>query len=267
MRLRKGDALCRELVRQIEVWMPHMHRGGRGIIPPEYVALLHDPLAVACMTEEGRRYVTIEKLPVTVAMHQGHVRTFIDPAAGRRGRGRALGEDARVRRLLARDRAGLSQSGLEFGFDPADTLPMHQREGDMIRTGHARNEGVYAEAQGFGIRLVAYLIDLVILIIIDVILRVALDTAGAALAVAAGALYTIGFWYALGATPGKMALGLQVVREDGSPLGPGTSVLRYVGYIVSGLALGLGFLWIIWDPKKQAWPDKIAGTLVVKPVR
>ncbi len=80
--LRKGDALCRELVRQVEVWMPRMHRGGRGVIPPEYVALLHDPLAVACMTEEGRAFVTIEQLPVTVAMHQGHVRTFIDPAAG-----------------------------------------------------------------------------------------------------------------------------------------------------------------------------------------
>ena len=80
--LRKGDALCHELVRQIEVWTPQMHRGGRGVIPPEYVALLHDPLAVACMTDEGRRFVTIERLPVTVAMHQGHVRTFIDPAAG-----------------------------------------------------------------------------------------------------------------------------------------------------------------------------------------
>jgi hypothetical protein len=34
------------------------------------------------MTFEGRRFVTIERMPVTVAMHQGVVRTFIDPAAG-----------------------------------------------------------------------------------------------------------------------------------------------------------------------------------------
>lgn len=81
-KLRKGDALCHELARQIDIWMPHLHRGGRGIIPPEYVALLHDPLAVACMIDAGRRFVTTQKARVTVAMHQGHVRTFIDPAAG-----------------------------------------------------------------------------------------------------------------------------------------------------------------------------------------
>jgi purine nucleosidase len=80
--LRKGDALCRELARQIDVWTPHFHQGGRGIIPPEYVALLHDPLAVACMVPAGRRFVTTESVRVTVAMHHGHVRTFIDPAAG-----------------------------------------------------------------------------------------------------------------------------------------------------------------------------------------
>jgi purine nucleosidase len=81
-RLRTGDALCRELARQIDVWTPSMHTTGRGIIPPEYVALLHDPLAVACMVAAGRRFVTTQRHRVTVAMHHGHVRTFIDPAAG-----------------------------------------------------------------------------------------------------------------------------------------------------------------------------------------
>ena len=81
-RLRGGDALCRELARQIDVWTPRMHTTGRGIVPPEYVALLHDPLAVACMVDAGRRFVTTERVRVTVAMHHGHVRTFIDRAAG-----------------------------------------------------------------------------------------------------------------------------------------------------------------------------------------
>jgi purine nucleosidase len=80
-RLRRGDALCRELARQIDVWSPAMHARGRGVIPEENVCLLHDPLAVACMVD--RRFVTTERMPVTVAMHQGLVRTFIDPAAGR----------------------------------------------------------------------------------------------------------------------------------------------------------------------------------------
>lgn len=81
-RLRRGDGLCRELARQIDIWTAHMQTRGRGVIPPEYVCLLHDPLTVACMTAEGRRFVRTERLPVTVALHQGAIRTFIDPAAG-----------------------------------------------------------------------------------------------------------------------------------------------------------------------------------------
>lgn len=82
-RLRAGDALCRELARQIDVWAVALRSRGRGIIPDDYVCLLHDPLAVACITAAGRRFVTIEPMRVTAAMHEGSVRTFIDPAAGR----------------------------------------------------------------------------------------------------------------------------------------------------------------------------------------
>jgi inosine-uridine nucleoside N-ribohydrolase len=59
-----------------------MHHLAGGRCPLEYVAMLHDPLTLACMTEEGRVFVTSHRAPVTVALHEGHVRTFIDPAAG-----------------------------------------------------------------------------------------------------------------------------------------------------------------------------------------
>jgi purine nucleosidase len=78
--LRKGDALCRELARELDVWVPHFQSMGRGIIPPDYAALLHDPLAVACTVD--RRFVTSVTTRVTVTMHRGHVRTFIDEAGG-----------------------------------------------------------------------------------------------------------------------------------------------------------------------------------------
>jgi purine nucleosidase len=77
-RLRAGDALCRELARQIDVYGRGKH--WHGLIPEGHVCLLHDPLAVACMVD--RRFVTTERLPVTTAMHQGNIRTFIDPVAG-----------------------------------------------------------------------------------------------------------------------------------------------------------------------------------------
>ena len=78
--LRRGDALCCELARQIDIWTPRLHRGGRGIIPEHFVALLHDPLTVACLVD--RQFVKSEKMSVTVTMHHGHVRTFIDPVEG-----------------------------------------------------------------------------------------------------------------------------------------------------------------------------------------
>jgi len=78
--LRAGDPLCRELARQIDVFAPGWRASGRGAIPDEYVALLHDPLAVACIVD--RRFVTSMKARVTVAMHRGLARTFIDPADG-----------------------------------------------------------------------------------------------------------------------------------------------------------------------------------------
>ena len=80
--LSAGDPLCRELARQIDVWTPRMHMLGGGRHPAHYVAMLHDPLTLATMTEDGRRFVTSHRAPVTVTIHDDHVRTFVDPAAG-----------------------------------------------------------------------------------------------------------------------------------------------------------------------------------------
>jgi uncharacterized RDD family membrane protein YckC len=70
---------------------------------------------------------------------------------------------------------------------------------------------------------------------------------------------------ARGATIGKKVFGMRVVTADGQNIGFGRSLLRHtVGYFVSGLFFGLGFLWIGFDPHKQGWHDKIAGTYVVR---
>lgn len=37
-----------------------------------------------------------------------------------------------------------------------------------------------------------------------------------------------------------------------------------IGKFLSGLVLGLGYFWAIWDKDSQAWHDKIAGTVVIK---
>jgi len=76
---------------------------------------------------------------------------------------------------------------------------------------------------------------------------------------------TLGCWVRLGGTPGKLLMGCEVV-DAGSGARPGVSqaLLRYIGYILSALPLGLGFLWILWDRRKQGFHDKLAGTLVIR---
>ena len=73
------------------------------------------------------------------------------------------------------------------------------------------------------------------------------------------------FWHRYGATPGKIMLGLKIVdAETGREMTTGQSVGRYFAYILSTLPLCLGFIWIAFDPRKQAWHDKLAGTVVVR---
>ena len=121
----------------------------------------------------------------------------------------------------------------------------------------------------FFVRLAAALIDGVILIIPQLIVRVLLGPAVGALAgLAIGVGYSYYFWTTSGQTPGKMAMSLQVVSaETGGLLEPSTALLRYVGYVVSSIPLGLGYLWVLWDPKHDAWHDKIAKTKVIKVAR
>ncbi len=74
--------------------------------------------------------------------------------------------------------------------------------------------------------------------------------------------YPVGFWVMFGQTPGKLLMGLHVVRTNGRPLTVGSALLRYVGYWLSAIPLGLGFLWVLVDDKRQGWHDKVADTRV-----
>lgn len=78
-------------------------------------------------------------------------------------------------------------------------------------------------------------------------------------------LLTIYFWRRYLGTPGKMVTKLAVVdAETGKKLYIEQSILRYFGYIISYLPLGLGFIWAGIDKRKQGWHDKLAGTVVVR---
>jgi uncharacterized RDD family membrane protein YckC len=61
-----------------------------------------------------------------------------------------------------------------------------------------------------------------------------------------------------------MILGLRVVRTDGKEVDWTTAGIRALSCFLSLLPLGLGFLWIAFDRDRQAWHDKVAGTVVIR---
>jgi uncharacterized RDD family membrane protein YckC len=77
-------------------------------------------------------------------------------------------------------------------------------------------------------------------------------------------VYRIGFWAWKGTTVGGIICQLRLVRVDGAPLGFADALVRGLASIFSIIVLGLGCFWVLRDPERQAWHDKIAGTYVVK---
>ncbi|MGW2839574.1 RDD family protein [Streptomyces sp. NPDC001493] len=68
-----------------------------------------------------------------------------------------------------------------------------------------------------------------------------------------------------GATIGKRAVGIKVLREaDGRPLGFGMALVRRIAHTLDSFACYLGWLWPLWDSKKQTFADKVCSTVVVK---
>ncbi|MEJ0098832.1 MAG: RDD family protein [Pseudomonadota bacterium] len=72
-------------------------------------------------------------------------------------------------------------------------------------------------------------------------------------------------WRKREATPGKLAIGARVVdAQTGNAITLRQGIVRCLGYFVATLPLCLGLLWIAFDPRKQGWHDKLAGTVVVR---
>jgi uncharacterized RDD family membrane protein YckC len=94
-------------------------------------------------------------------------------------------------------------------------------------------------------------------------LPIFLSVALGALAAVLTAVYHVYFWGVKAATPGKRLLGLVVQGSDGrQPIGIGRAALRLLGYGVSGLVFGIGFLMIAFGG--GGLHDQIAGTRVVR---
>jgi len=146
------------------------------------------------------------------------------------------------------------------------------------------------EYAGFGIRLLAWLIDFLVLLFLSLIIglisgffiaflliyvsivsadssivRFLSDFIGVFIGFSVTLLYFTLFWSSkFQGTPGKIVLGLKIVDVNGNKISYFTALIRYISTIISSLLLGIGYLLIIFDGKKQALHDKLASTYVIK---
>lgn len=76
-------------------------------------------------------------------------------------------------------------------------------------------------------------------------------------------VYFILAWNWTGATIGDLVFGLRVVNKNGERVSVFRSVMRLFGAYVSTMFLGLGFIWALFDRRRQGWHDKFGGTVVL----
>jgi uncharacterized RDD family membrane protein YckC len=128
---------------------------------------------------------------------------------------------------------------------------------------------------GFWIRVIAYVIDAIILGIIAAILSVPLavdysDPNSSSYRVAnvvqlvLSFVYFAGLWTYMGASLGQRIFRLRVAdAKSGQPISFGKAALRWLGLIISFAVCLIGVIWVAFDSRKQGWMDKIAGTVVL----
>ncbi|MCP4607418.1 MAG: RDD family protein [Planctomycetes bacterium] len=192
-----------------------------------------------------------------------------------------------LQRVCANCGAGNPSWG-SFCTHCGDPLPITPKRVVRLEIGYA----------GFWRRFLAFILDIIIVTIISIPLILVYTNNPEFVeyydfAPIIFVLYFIVFWSRKSQTPGKMALGIRIVTEQGNPISTGRAIVRYFGYIVGwfvpvsfGIAIvaicayladwavlpsliilwlfGMGIWWIGWDKKKQGWHDKIANTYVIK---
>ncbi|HEX2101597.1 MAG TPA: RDD family protein, partial [Candidatus Synoicihabitans sp.] len=110
----------------------------------------------------------------------------------------------------------------------------------------------------FWLRLAASLLDAVLVVVVINLLGL-----GRYLPLLYAA-YCVVLWSLKGTTIGGIICGLKIVRLDGRRLDWTVALVRALGGFLSLAVAGLGFVWVAFDPERQSWHDKVAGTTIVR---
>lgn len=119
---------------------------------------------------------------------------------------------------------------------------------------------------GFWIRFAGALIDGIILGIVgSVLTNIIGDLSGNLLGIVLAGGYFTYFHGSSGQTLGNRAVNIKVIdQRTGGTIDYGRALIRWIVSYVSGIVITLGYLWMLWDPAKQTWHDKAAGSVVVR---
>ena len=176
-------------------------------------------------------------------------------------------------RPLPTEPAAVVEPRPTFAAEPAYTAPIASFVPDPTTAADATNSvppppplsmpgdlAVYPRASFFD-RVAAFAIDAILIAIVVNLLELDRHDGWFPMLLLA---YHIAFWAWRGTTLGGIIVGLRVVRVPGTDLRFADALVRGLTAVLSLAALGIGCFWMLNDPEKQMWHDKIAGTLVVK---
>jgi uncharacterized RDD family membrane protein YckC len=150
-----------------------------------------------------------------------------------------------------------------FGAPPAYGAPAYGAPAYGAPSGMPGGAPEYAD---WGTRVASYAIDFIALSVIANIVSAGSDVLGTLLSLLAFAFGIYNAWLngSTGQSVGKKIMGTKVVGEaTGQPIGGGLGIVRYLAHIVDAIICFIGFLFPLWDAKKQTLADKIMKTVVI----
>jgi uncharacterized RDD family membrane protein YckC len=147
-------------------------------------------------------------------------------------------------------------------------------ERTVRRGGHAKRGYAGAATRAVALALDVLLVNLLVSSVTGVLAIISSFFGGLHPTWLAAALLSVGyvlvdvgyfvlFWSAVGQTPGMRLLGLRVSGANGAQLSAGRSIVRFVGLVLAVIPLFAGFIPVLFDARRRALPDYLAGSVVV----
>jgi uncharacterized RDD family membrane protein YckC len=157
------------------------------------------------------------------------------------------------------------------GFPQAGFTPPGQAGFGQQPYGQPPMGGYVQQPQfiSWGTRVGAYFVDWVISLAVSLVFIILGQVAGIFSTIGSFVSLALSFYLAYltgatGASPGKRVMGIQVVNaQTGQFIGGGSGMLRSLAHILDAIPCGIGFLFPLWDAKRQTFADKVMSTVVV----